>query len=109
LQIAYQYSFFSESECIFIETKPGSNPSTLPPTFWEYPTKRLMTIARDLEYRPGALRYFIVGNHVDGYQGIERDMNVFLRENEARDTYWPYRLLDDENCKQLLFKLKHDL
>src|SRR5947207_1208927 len=103
--ISYQYSFFSESECIFVEIEPGNNLSTLPFSFWEYPTRRLMSIARILEYRPGALRYFIVGNRVDGYQGIERAMDVFLRENEMEETCWEYSLLDQDKCKRLLFEL----
>jgi hypothetical protein len=60
-----------------------------------------MTIARNLEGRARALHYLIVGNRVDGYQGIERAMDV-LREN---DIHWEYRVLDEYKCKHLLFEL----
>jgi hypothetical protein len=63
-----------------------------------------MSIAHSLERRHGALRYLIVGNHVDGYQGIERAMDVLLREDEMGRTCWEYSLLDDK-CTRLLFEL----
>ena len=64
-----------------------------------------MSIARILEFRPGFLRYLIVGNRVDGYQGIERVMDVFLRENDDEETCWEYNLLNEDKCKCLLFEL----
>ena len=64
-----------------------------------------MAIAQILEYRPGALHYLIVGNRVDGYQGIERMMDIFLRENEEGDICWKYSFLDKDKCKRLLFDL----
>ena len=47
-----------------------------------------MNIARMFEYRPGAPRYVIIGNRVNGYQGVERHMAVDLKENETEDTCW---------------------
>ena len=64
-----------------------------------------MSIIRSLKGRPGTLRYIIVGNRVDGYQGIERVMDVLLRENEMEDTCWEYSFMDEDNCKRLLFEL----
>lgn len=64
-----------------------------------------MSIVHSLERRHGALRYLIVGNRVDGYQGIERDMDVLLREDEMGGTCWEYSLVDNDKCKRLLFEL----
>jgi hypothetical protein len=63
-----------------------------------------MSIVRSLEDRHGALHYLIVGNRADGYQGIERDMDFPLREDEMEDTYWEYSVLDMEKCKRILFE-----
>jgi hypothetical protein len=64
-----------------------------------------MSIAHSLERRHGALRYLIVGNRVDGYQGIERVMGRFLRENDKGEICWKYNLLDENKCKCILFEL----
>jgi hypothetical protein len=68
-----------------------------------------MSIACMLEGRPGALRYFVVGNRVNGYQGIERNMNVFLRENDMGDMCWEYRFMEEDHCKRLLFEMSKEL
>lgn len=64
-----------------------------------------MNIARMLECRPGAPRYVIIGNRVDGYQGVERTIVADLRENEMGDTYCAYNFFNEDKCKCLLFEL----
>ena len=47
----------------------------------------------------GSFRYFIVGNVVDGFVGIERDMSAEIATGEE-NLVWEYKIMDPKECKK---------
>ena len=60
----------------------------------------MMKTVQRLEGRPGALRYLIVGNTVDGYFGLEREVGI-PRESGQGNT-WEHKTIDDRDCRRVL-------
>jgi hypothetical protein len=102
LQISYEYAALHECECIVVESEPRNQPTVVSSSVWKLASKHLLRTAQRLEGEPGALRYLIVGNSIDGYCGIERDMDVPLTVNGVGVIHWSYSVLESEQCRKLI-------
>jgi hypothetical protein len=102
LQLSYEYSAFRECECIVLESEPCNQPTIVSSSLWKFASKCLLGTAQQSQRKTGALRYRIVGNSIDGYCGIERDMDVPIRVKIVGVTHWAYSILESEQCRQLI-------
>ena len=60
----------------------------------------MIKIVQRLERRRGALRYFIVGNTVDGYFGLEREVD--MPKESGKGETWEHKLMDNRDCRRIL-------
>ena len=95
VQISAVYAFFMNCECILIETLVGS--SAVPEDIWQFAAERIMIQPHLILGKTGQLKYFIVGNQIDGYSGIGRD-----RGDVSENGTWIYRMLDPINCRRIV-------
>jgi hypothetical protein len=72
---------------------------------WKFASKRLLGTAERPQGDTGALRYLIVGNSIDGYCGIERDIDVPITVKEVGVVHWAYSILESEQCRQLIYEM----
>lgn len=98
--ICTQYAWFRNCDCILLETRPGGS-QIKDTSWWDWPAQN--TIRSWNVRKQSSLRYFVVGNRVDGYQGIERDMGVpFQRAVEDDRLIWAYNIMTAEECAKIL-------
>ena len=104
--LADEYSYFYKCDCVLLETKRYYYKwkKKIPNSFWKVVATRLLARVWLYEFRRPALRYFIVGNEEEGYQGIERDLTVPFEINpRTREVVsWRYNLMTGTECKRLL-------
>lgn len=106
LHLADEYSYFYRCDCLLLETLPShdSHPTTLPDSFWNTASTRLLSRIWFYERDRPALRYFIVGNHKDRYRGIERDLNIPFEINPDTEEVesWAYTIMSPMDCRRIL-------
>jgi len=103
-----QYRRFENCDCILLETLAGGG--EIEPQWWD-------ELSRDpvLFDLPNAvsgnlrLQYFNVGNYVDGYQGIQRDMDSHFKVKVPEPLSFPYKILTEDDCRQVLRERCPDL
>jgi hypothetical protein len=91
-------AFFWDCECILIETTAGSG--ELPTDLWKFASERLLGTVHFVRGDIGSFRYFIVGNVVDGFAGIERDMSAEIATDSEDKLVWEYKIMDPKECKK---------
>jgi len=91
-------AFFWDCECILIETIVGSG--EFPTDLWLFASERLLSYVHLVRGVIGKFRYFIVGNVVDGFVGIERDMSAEVKIDEPGNVVWQYTLMDPKECRK---------
>lgn len=62
-----------------------------------FPSTFMMKTVQSLERGPGALRYLIVGNTIDGYFGLEREVDI-----PGQGNTWEHKTIDDRDCRRVL-------
>src|SRR5271170_5570012 len=97
------HAFFSGCDCIFIETTPGSG--HIPQEVWQFASERTISSTIGME----SLRYFIVGNRKDGYEGIERNLEAGIEIHHNGRATWKYTKLQKEDCERVLTERKNSL
>jgi hypothetical protein len=104
--LADEYSYFCKCDCVLLKTKPSYYRwrTVLPNSFWETVATRFLARVWLHERQRPALRYFIVGNAQDGYQGIERYMKPPFQINpKTREVaLWSYNHMTGAECKRLI-------
>lgn len=50
----------------------------------------------------GTIQYFIVGNDVDGYCGIERDLSCEIKMDEWERPIWKYIVVDSRESRRII-------
>lgn len=94
-----------ECDCILIEAHNGCG--DVDEDVWRFASERIMSVAQKVENREGSIRYFIVGNRKNGYQGIERDMEEELETHPTGRWIWKYKTLDRSECNEVLRERWH--
>lgn len=100
--LSFQYAFFCECECLVVETRVAGRRSAMPVSLWESATTRFLTEAQFASERMGHLRCLIVGNQVDGYNGIVRNLAVPPWRDHLGRIQWVYRHLEPSCCERIL-------
>ena len=59
-----------------------------PEGVWQFASERILNQSYLLLGKVGTLRYFVVGNNVDGYSGIERCFSSEIEFDEIRRPTW---------------------
>lgn len=108
-QLSYEYAFFSECDCVLLETTSKEQSHAIPEYLCKQAFQRLMATAEELEGRRGRLRFFIVGNNSAGFVGIERQMKKSPAANDDGELKWDNRMLTSMQCRDLLRRRCHDL
>jgi len=104
--LSLQYAFFCECDCVLVEIDRGSG-QMVDRSLWTFATRRFLNEARRFAKRVGNLRYFIVGNPMDGYSGIQKFMEHWnTPEGGIR---WAFRDLEKETCKRVLLERGFEL
>jgi hypothetical protein len=91
-------AFFWDCECILIETTAGSG--ELPTDLWKFASERLLQDVHFVRGDIGSFRFFIVGNVVDGFVGIERDMSAEIATDELGKVVWKYKIMEPKECRK---------
>ena len=102
LYIRTLHAHFWPCNCILIETRPGRKP--IKPGWWGLASRKLFSLTRQEAY-PDLLRYFIVGNIVDGYSGMECCPRL-IQHDETGNQVYGYSYLNQKNCNDILIKKK---
>jgi hypothetical protein len=97
-----RYASFYGCDCVVVETGSHGRGDEVYKPFWELATEMLLDYTYRLVKKVGAFRYFIVGNSMDGYSGIEKVMEHWITP-EGR-IHWAYRKLEKETCKGVLLE-----
>lgn len=100
--LSFQYAFFCECDCVVVETGPQGCGDEVYTALWDTATKMFLNDAQLAVSKEGNLRYFIVGNSIDGYNGIERDMGIGSWRDQSGMTRWAYRHVERDHCKRVL-------
>jgi len=104
-----QYRRFKNCDCILLETLTAGD--EIEPQWWDKlagdPVRFDLPEAVSGNLR---LQYFIVRNYFDGYQGIRRDMDVHFNTGEVPEpVLFPYQILTEDDCRQVLRERCPDL
>ena len=67
----------------------------------------MMKIVERLQGRPGALRSLIVGNVVDGYSGLEREIDI--PKGSGRVDTWEHKIMHNRDCRRVFPNRGHDV
>ena len=73
----------------------------VPGDIWQFVSDRVLIQAHRHLGKVGGLRYFIVGNAVDGYVGVEGYPSY---DEETRRWIWRCDVMDVNDCKQVIFE-----
>jgi hypothetical protein len=104
--LSLQYAFFCDCDCVLVEVDRGCG-QMMNKSLWTFATQHFLNEAHRFAQRVGNLRYFIVGNSMDGYSGIQKFMEHWkTAEGRIR---WTYRTLEKEACKQVLLERGFEL
>jgi hypothetical protein len=73
----------------------------VPEDIWQFVSDRILIQAHRLLGKVGGLRYFIVGNAVDGYVGVEG-----YPSNDEENGRWIWRcdVMEAKDCKQVILE-----
>ena len=85
-----------------METMVGN--TTIPEGIWQDASERILNMTYRRLNRVGAIRYFIVGNNVDGYCGIERDDTCEIEIDEFDRPVWRYIIMEPRMCKRIIIE-----
>lgn len=106
LHLADEYSRFYKCDCILLElSKPVYRwPQKIPDSFWKTASSRLLSRVWYHERQRPLLRYFIIGNESNGYEGIERDVKIPFTINLNTDEIesWTYIKMTGRDCRRVL-------
>jgi hypothetical protein len=106
LYLADEYSLFYKCDCLLLETSPSlyRRPQKPPKSFWKKASARLLSQVWRREGTLPLLRYFIVGNESEGFQGIEHDLNIpFTIDLETEEIEpWAYIMMTEIDCRRVL-------
>ena len=100
LYIRTLHAHFWPCNCVLIETRPGLK--SIKPSWWDLASRKLFSLTRRNVY-PDLLRYFIVGNIVDGYTGMESCPQLIQRD-ETGNAVYGYSYMNQKNCTDILIK-----
>ena len=106
LHLADEYSLFYKCDCLLLKSSQSvyRRPPKVPNSFWKTASSRLLSRVWIHERKRPLLRYFIVGNELDGYQGIERDLNIpfTIDPNTEEIKSWAYIVMTGIDCRRVL-------
>jgi len=79
-----------------------------PPTdIWKFASEQLLYRTYSMFKKVEKFRYFIVGNCIDGYAGIERDLSAEIDTEEVGRAIWKYEVMDAEACRKQVTKRQY--
>lgn len=95
---------FYNCSSIVVETRSNAGRVDVSNSIWDYATQVIMYVARYKQGVVGSLGHLLVGNRVDGFCGIERELDEPFRKTEMGSLCWMYRSLASDECKQLIYE-----
>ena len=104
--LSLQYGFFCDCDCVLVEIDRECR-QMVDRSLWTFATQHFLHEARHYAKRVGNLRYFIVGNSMGGYSGIQKFMEHW-KTPEGR-IRWAFRELEKETCKRVLLEQGYEL
>ena len=75
-----------------------------PEGVWQFASERILNQSYLLLGKVGTLRYFVVGNNVDGYSGIERCFSSEIEFDEIGRPTWRYHFMNGRECKEVILE-----
>lgn len=95
MYMASIYEHFPNCDCIFLHTE--NEELVVPEHWWDFPTQGIMRCIKDTK----SLRYFLVGNSLGSYAGIEWMVDEMTFQNDSHRI--PYRIMESsEECQHIL-------
>jgi hypothetical protein len=69
-----------------------------------FASERILGIREAGGFESGSelFRYFIVGNHREGFLGIEHDIAISCYWNENNRFCWPFKPMNEKKCRRVL-------
>jgi hypothetical protein len=96
-----RYASFHNCDCVVVETVRHRLVEGTHALLWNTARDVFLNSA----YRKiGEFRYFIIGNTIDGYCGVERDMLMGSWTDQLGWIHWAYKELEIETCKRVLLE-----
>jgi len=102
--LSIRYASFHDCDCIVVETGWHGSGAKTYRSLWELAAKMFLDHTYRIVKKIGACRYFIIGNSIDGYSGIERDMHIGYWIDHSGKIRWGYKELENETCKRVLLE-----
>ena len=78
------------------------NNTKIPECIWQAASERILNMTYRRLGKLGTIQYFIVGNDVDGYCGIERDLSREIKMDEWERPIWKYIVMDSRESRRII-------
>ena len=99
-----RYASFHNCDCVVVETVSHRLVEGTHALLWNTARDVFLNCAYRTIRKIGEFRYFIIGNTIDGYCGVERDMLMGSWTDQSGRIHWAYKELEIETCKRVLLE-----